>query len=60
MLKNQLAKGNNGLDKAKYITFANEADSLGAAKSRLARIETDVYHPKHLYTSYHLPFYQSY
>jgi len=40
MLKNQLAKGNNGLVKAKYITFAIEADSLGAAKSRLARIET--------------------
>lgn len=36
MLKNQLAKGNNGLVKAKYITFAIEADSLGAAKSRLA------------------------
>ena len=29
MLKNQLAKGNNGLVKAKYITFAIEADSLG-------------------------------
>ena len=42
MLKNQLAKGNNGLVKAKYITFAIEADSLGAAESRLARIETDV------------------
>ena len=42
MLKNQLAKGNNGLVKATYITFAIEADSLGAAKSRLARIETDV------------------
>ena len=42
MLQNQLAKGNNGLVKAKYITFAIEADSLGAAKSRLARIETDV------------------
>ena len=42
MLKNQLAKGNNGLVKAKYIPFAIEADSLGAAKSRLARIETDV------------------
>ena len=39
MLKNQLSKGNNGLVKAKYITFAIEADSLGAAKSRLARIE---------------------
>ena len=42
MLKNQLAKGNNGLVKAKYITFSVEADSLNAAKARLSRIETDV------------------
>ena len=42
MLKNQLAKGNNGLVKYKYITFSIEAETLGAAKSRLARIETDV------------------
>lgn len=42
MLKNQLAKGNNGLVKHKYITFSVEADSLSAAKSRLARIETDI------------------
>ena len=42
MLKNQLAKGNNGLVKSKYITFSIEADNLAAAKSRLARIETDI------------------
>ena len=42
MLKNQLSKGNNGLVKHKYITFSIEADNLAAAKSRLARIETDV------------------
>lgn len=42
MLKNQLAKGNNGLVKHKYITFSIEADSMNAAKSRLARIETDI------------------
>ncbi len=42
MLKNQLEKGNNGLEKAKYITFSVEADNLTAAKSRLSRIETDV------------------
>lgn len=42
MLKNQLAKGNNGLVKAKYITFSIEADGMSAAKSRLARIETDI------------------
>ena len=42
MLKNQFAKGNNGLVKHKYITFSIEADSMNAAKSRLARIETDI------------------
>ena len=42
MLKNQLEKGNNGLEKAKYITFSVEADNLTAAKARLSRIETDV------------------
>ena len=42
MLKNQLEKGNNGLEKTKYITFSVEADNLTAAKSRLSRIETDV------------------
>ena len=42
MLKNQLAKGNNGFVKSKYITFSVEADNLSAAKARLARIETDV------------------
>ena len=42
MLKNQLAKGNNGLVKHKYITFSVEAGNLAAAKSRLARIETDI------------------
>ncbi len=42
MLKNQLEKGNNGLEKAKYITFSIEADNLTAAKARLSRIEADV------------------
>ena len=42
MLKNQLAKGNNGLAKTKYITFGVEADDLKAAKLRLERIESDV------------------
>ena len=42
MLKNQLAKGNNGLTKTKYITFGIEADSLKAAKPRLERIEADI------------------
>ena len=30
MLKNQLEKGNNGLEKCKYITFSIEADNLAA------------------------------
>ena len=42
MLKGQLAKGNNGLTKTKYITFGVEADDLKAAKLRLERIESDV------------------
>lgn len=42
MLKNQLAKGNNGLLKTKYITFGVKANSLKLAKPRLERIESDI------------------
>ena len=42
MLRNQLAKGNNGLIKTKYLTFGIEANTLKAAKPRLDRIETDI------------------
>ena len=42
MLQNQLSKGNNGLKKTKYITFAIEADSIKTAKPRLERVETDL------------------
>ena len=42
MLQNQLARGNNGLVKTKYLTFGIDADSLRAAKPRLERIETDL------------------
>lgn len=42
MLQNQLAKGNSGLIKTKYITFGIEADSIKIAKPRLERIETDI------------------
>ena len=42
MLRDQLAKGNNGLMKTKYLTFGIEADGLKAAKPRLDRIETDI------------------
>ncbi|MDL2218339.1 conjugal transfer protein TraE [Christensenellaceae bacterium OttesenSCG-928-M15] len=42
MLKNQLAKGRNGIVREKYITFGVEAASLKEAKPRLERIEADV------------------
>ena len=42
MLQNQLARGNNGLIKTKYLTFGIDADSIKAAKPRLERIETDI------------------
>ena len=42
MLRDQLAKGNNGLIKTKYLTFGIEADGMKTAKPRLERIETDI------------------
>ena len=42
MLQNQLARGNNGLIKTKYLTFGIDADNIKAAKPRLERIETDI------------------
>lgn len=42
MLRSQLAKGNNGLIKTKYLTFGIEAESIKTAKPRLERIETDI------------------
>ena len=42
MLQNQLARGNNGLVKTKYLTFGVEAESIKAAKPRLERVETDI------------------
>ena len=42
MLRNQGAKGKNGLQRAKYLTFAVEEDSLREAKARLERIELDL------------------
>lgn len=43
MLHNQLAKGNNGLVKTKYLTFGIEAESIKIAKPRLERIENDLW-----------------
>ena len=42
MLQNQLARGNNGLIKTKYLTFGIDADTIKVAKPRLERIETDI------------------
>ena len=42
MLKQQLAKGNNGLVKSKYITFTIEADNINLARPKLERIESDI------------------
>ncbi|MDU6713300.1 MAG: conjugal transfer protein TraE, partial [Staphylococcus aureus] len=42
MLKLQLAKGNNGLKKMKYITFTTEADNLEQARAKLNRLEVDI------------------
>ena len=42
MLRKQLARGNNGLIKTKYLTFSVESESVKGARPRLERIETDV------------------
>lgn len=42
MLKSQLAQGNNGLTKTKYLTFGIEAESMKQAKPRLEHIQTDL------------------
>ena len=42
MLRSQLARGNNGLIKTKYLTFGIEAANMKEAKPRLDRIETDL------------------
>ena len=42
MLNNQLAKGNNGLMRTKYITFGIEAENIREARPKLERIESDI------------------
>ena len=42
MLKTQLAQGNNGLTKTKYISFGIEADSMREAKPRLDHVQTNL------------------
>lgn len=47
ILKRQLARGNNGSVKTKYITYTIEADNLKAARARLSRISLDRAVSKH-------------
>ena len=42
MLRTQLAQGNNGLTKTKYLTFGIEADSIKQAKPRLGHVMNDI------------------
>ena len=42
MLKGQIARSNNGIDRAKYLTFGIPADDLATARPRLERIEADI------------------
>ncbi len=42
MIKNQMAKGNNGLLKEKFLTFTVEAKDIFEARMKLNRIEADV------------------
>ena len=42
MLQTQLAQGNNGLTKTKYLTFGIQAESMKQAKPRLIHIQTDL------------------
>ena len=42
MLKDQLAKGNNGMIKTKYISFSIAAPNYQEAKLRLERVEADI------------------
>ena len=42
ILQKQLANGNNGMVKTKYLTFTIEAESLKAARARLKRIGFDL------------------
>ena len=42
MLLNQVSKGNNGLQRTKYLTFGLDADNIKTAKPRLEHIELDL------------------
>lgn len=42
MLKNKIARSNNGIVRSKYITFGIPAESAAAARPRLERVESDI------------------
>ena len=42
MLRQQLAKGNNGLTKTKFITFGVEGESMKTVKARLDHVQNDL------------------
>ena len=42
MLKGQIAKSNNGIERYKYITFGLPAEGMAEARPRLGRVEADV------------------
>ena len=42
MLLNQVSKGNNGLQRTKYLTFGLDADNIKTAKPRLEHVELDL------------------
>ena len=42
MLRQHLAKGNNGLPKIKFITFGVEGESMAQVKPRLDHIQNDL------------------
>ena len=42
MLKNQISKSNNGIERSKYITFGIPAEGIAEARPRLERVEADV------------------
>ena len=42
MLKRQIARSNNGIERSKYITFGVPAEGVAEARPRLDRVEADV------------------
>ena len=42
MLERQIARSNNGIVRAKYITFGLPADNISTARPRLERVEADI------------------